>query len=111
MARSELCMEPSQIMNDEAYRNRVLKARRTPPAEKILKGFGLFEEECDLIRSEIRIENPALDDGRVEELLRARLNEQRSPADGDLYVTTMEELVAVVVRRIQSSAHPQDRTT
>jgi len=66
-------MQPTQELIDDLFRERVLRARRTPPGEKLLDGFRLFEMALVFTRAGIRAENPGADDNRIEELLAKRI--------------------------------------
>ena len=66
-------MEPTQELVDDIYRERVLRARRTPPAVKALDGPQLFEMACRITRSGIRSQFPDADAERVESILAERL--------------------------------------
>ncbi|HTU23649.1 MAG TPA: hypothetical protein VMG10_36770 [Gemmataceae bacterium] len=67
-------MEPTQELVDSIYRERVLRARRTPLAEKLLLGPELFAGVCRRMADGIRNENPDTEEQRVQEILRARLD-------------------------------------
>jgi hypothetical protein len=67
-------MEPTQELIDDLFRERVLRARRIPLAEKLLMGPELFAGVCRRMADGIRNENPDADEQRVQELLVARLN-------------------------------------
>jgi hypothetical protein len=67
-------MEPSKELLDELYRERVLRARRTPPEDKLLEGARLFDLTCRIMRDGIRDEYPDADEQRVEEILAQRLS-------------------------------------
>lgn len=66
-------MEPTQELIDDIYRERVLRARRTPPAVKLFDGPRLFDSACRITVAGIRRENPGADDQRVLQILRERL--------------------------------------
>jgi hypothetical protein len=66
-------MEPTQELIDEIYRERVLRARRTPIEHKILAGGELFERVCAGMADGLRDENPGADEAKIQELLRRRL--------------------------------------
>jgi hypothetical protein len=71
---SELAiMEPTKELIDAIYRERVLRARATPPAEKFLQGARLFDMVCRIMRDGIRNQYPEADERRIEELLVHRL--------------------------------------
>ncbi len=66
-------MQPAQELIDNLYRERVLRARRTPPEEKLLAGPRLYEEVCERMRWGIRDEYPDADAKQVEQILAERI--------------------------------------
>src|SRR5262245_40319065 len=67
-------MVPTQELIDELYREQVLRARATPPEQKILDGPRLFEFACQIMTDGIRDENPGVDEHQVKEILAKRLD-------------------------------------
>jgi hypothetical protein len=55
-------------------REAIEKARAMSISEKFLAGARLFEEECEVTRSEIRLMNPDWNDEQVEAELNRRLD-------------------------------------
>jgi hypothetical protein len=68
-----LSMEPTKKLIDPLFRDRVLRARQTPPEEKLLDGPRLFDYACRITAAGIRNENPSADDSRVRQLLKERI--------------------------------------
>jgi hypothetical protein len=66
-------MEPTRELIDAIYRDRVLRARRTPEAQKLLAGAELFEGACRRMADGLRDENPGADEAEIQELLHRRL--------------------------------------
>jgi hypothetical protein len=66
-------MEPTQELIDDLFRERVLRARRTPPEEKFLQGPQLFDMCCRIMADGIRNECPDADEQRVQEILAQRI--------------------------------------
>jgi hypothetical protein len=66
-------VEPTPELIDSIYRDRVLRARRTPLEQKLWLGPQLFAEVCERMADGIRNEYPNADEQRVQELLLARL--------------------------------------
>ncbi len=64
---------PFAALADEIYRERVLRARRTPAAEKILAGQRLFESACEITLCGIRAQNPGITEDECRRILRERL--------------------------------------
>lgn len=58
---------------DEIYRERVLRARRTPPEQKLMLGAILFDYACGITVSGIRAQFPEADDAEVHRILCERL--------------------------------------
>lgn len=67
-------MGPTQELADEIYRERVLRARATPPEQKFLAGARIFEDVCERMAVGLRDENPEADEATIQELLLRRLD-------------------------------------
>jgi len=65
-------MKPTQELVDDIYKERIQRARVTPPEQKLLDSFRLFEFSLGIMLDGIRDENPGADDKRVQELLARR---------------------------------------
>jgi hypothetical protein len=70
-------MEPTKELADAIFRERVLRARRTPPENKFLDGARLFDFACRVVKEGIRNEFPEADEKKVEEILIQRVNLSR----------------------------------
>jgi hypothetical protein len=66
-------MEPTKELLESLYRERVLRARRMSPQDKLLAGARLFDYACRVTAAGIRSQHPDADDAKVLELLRQRL--------------------------------------
>jgi hypothetical protein len=66
-------MESIKELADAIYRERVLRARRTPIELKIEAGGELFEGVCQRMTDGLRDENPGADEATIQDLLRRRL--------------------------------------
>jgi hypothetical protein len=66
-------MQPTPELIDELYRERILRARRTPPEEKLLDGFCLFDLAREIMMYGIRKRYPEAAEQRVCEILDQRL--------------------------------------
>ena len=66
-------MTPDRQLADDLYRERVERARRMSPEEKLYGGPRLFEQSCRIMRDGIRHQFPEADESRVTEILRERL--------------------------------------
>jgi hypothetical protein len=58
---------------DAIYRERILRARRTPPEKRILDGPSLFDFGCAASLSGLRLEMPGASETELREGLRRRL--------------------------------------
>ena len=58
---------------DELYRERVLRARRTPPEERLLDGIRLYDEALERMKIGVRLTNPQADEAEVNGLLQLRV--------------------------------------
>jgi hypothetical protein len=65
--------ELTRELVDDIYRERVLRARRTPIEQKLNAGADLFEYACRITCDGIRHQNPGIDESKVQEILRERL--------------------------------------
>ena len=66
-------MEPTKELIDDLYRERVLRARRTPAEEKLLDGPQLFDLACRIAKDGIRNQFPGATDQEVEQILAQRI--------------------------------------
>ena len=62
-----------QSLADELYRERVLRARRTPPEMRILQGPELFDYACSSSMAGLRVEMPGASEEKLRQGLRRRL--------------------------------------
>jgi hypothetical protein len=62
-----------QSLADALYRDRVLRARRTPPEERILDGPRLFDYACAVTLAGLRSEQPHATEAELRQALRQRL--------------------------------------
>jgi len=70
-------MEPTQELADAIYREKVLRARATPPEQKLFAGVELFTLACEVTKAGIRSQFPDADESRVGEILQQRLDLSR----------------------------------
>jgi hypothetical protein len=66
-------MQPTRELADAIYSERVQKARRMSPEDKLLGGARLFDRSCRLMAAGIRSQFPDADERRVREILREQL--------------------------------------
>ena len=62
-----------QPQADAIYRERVLRARRTPPEERIMEGPRLLDYACAITLAGLRSENPTATEEELRQALRQRL--------------------------------------
>lgn len=75
-------MEPTKELIDDLYRERVLRARRMSPEEKLLAGAQLFEMACSVTMDGIRMQHPDADEMQVRRILAQRLVLRRRLEEG-----------------------------
>lgn len=66
-------MKPTPELIDSLYRDRVLRARATPPEDKLMDGARLFDWACSITIAGIREQFPDANETRVLQILRDRL--------------------------------------
>jgi hypothetical protein len=66
-------MDPTNQLVDEIFRERVLRARATPPAEKLLDGPRLFDYACRITKAGIRHQHPSATDREIDQILADRI--------------------------------------
>jgi hypothetical protein len=66
-------MQPSIELIDDLFREKIIRARNTPPAEKLLAGARLFERSCRIMKDGIRHQFPDADEEQVDRILTERL--------------------------------------
>jgi hypothetical protein len=66
-------MDSIRELADDIYRERVLRARATPPEDKLVAGPQIFEQVCRIMTAGIQNQFPDADEDRVTEILRQRL--------------------------------------
>jgi hypothetical protein len=62
-----------QPLADALYRERVLRARRTPPEERVLEGPRLFDYACTVTLAGLRSELPSANEAELRQALHRRL--------------------------------------
>jgi hypothetical protein len=66
-------MQPTAELIDAIYREKVLRARAQPLADKLLAGPRLFRMAAEWTKAGIRAQNPDADEARVLEILKQRI--------------------------------------
>ena len=62
-----------QPLSAALYRDRVLRARRTPPEERIVQGPLMFDFACAILMAGLHSENRNATENELRQLLRQRL--------------------------------------
>lgn len=80
-------MNTESIRSDaeSIYIERVLRARVTPPDQKLVDGFRLFERSRGLMRDGARHQFPDASPEQINAIVQQRLDIVRELQDGDLY--------------------------
>ena len=92
-------MEPTKELIDELYRERVERARRMPPDERVLAGLRLFESATGSLADGIRAQFPDAHENRVQEI-RPRAARLGAPSGGP--PMRPEEATAAVIDGLES---------
>jgi hypothetical protein len=71
--RAEEYKSPYAALAEEIYRDRVIRARQTPPEEKFLAGEELFDYACSITLAGIQHQNPEFTAEECQHELRRRL--------------------------------------
>lgn len=70
---------------DPSYRDKIARARRQPPSDKLLAGLRLFEQGLELTRLDVARRLGTSEPRAVEAALRARVDRVRQVRDVGLY--------------------------
>ena len=68
------------------FLSKVAQARRMSMGEKFAAGPLLFDQNCRIMRDEIRVQYPDYTEEQVEDEVRRRLAVEKQLSDGDIYV-------------------------
>lgn len=82
--------QESTLTTDEAYRQRVLRARQMTGEERMMEGVRMFDRECEAMKLELIKANPALTEADAEAEVRRRIREERAKEEAELqqFMTT-----------------------
>lgn len=67
-------MEPTKELIDDIYRERVRRARRMTPGERLIAGPRLFDDVCAMVKAGIRGQFPEFSEEQVEQEFLRRLS-------------------------------------
>jgi hypothetical protein len=96
-------MQPTDELIADMYRRRVLRARATPPDQKLVEGFCLFELACNMTAAGIRQQFSDADDNRVREILSQRLAWRGAV---ETCAVNAEQAAAAVIQALDAVAVP-----
>jgi Rv0078B-related antitoxin len=78
-------MEPTPENLARLRRERILRARRMTPEQKLTAGPQLFSLAVECMRTGVRLQHPHADDNQVRTLVRERLTRQRLKDERPFY--------------------------
>jgi hypothetical protein len=70
-------METQNALFDHLYRGKVLRARRTDPADRWLASMALSDDAVATMKEGVRAEFPLATEGEILSIIRSRLNRIR----------------------------------
>ena len=79
-----------QSLMDAIFIDKIRRARRMSPGEKMLEGPRLFDQNCQLMRGAICSQFPEFDAAQVEQELRRRLAIARRIDEAGIYTNVDE---------------------
>ncbi|HZL12837.1 MAG TPA: hypothetical protein VFC85_01720 [Verrucomicrobiae bacterium] len=74
-----------QPLADALYRERVLRARRMPPEERMLDGIRLYDQAVGRMRLGVKLQNPNAEPNEIERLLKLRIRKLWKMSDYGCY--------------------------
>jgi len=77
--------EEFKPLADALYRERVLRARRTPPEERLLDGVRLYDQAVERMRIGVQLKHPGADAEEVDRLLIRRIRKSWRISDHGYY--------------------------
>ena len=77
-----------QPLADALYWEKVERARRMKPEERMLEGVRMFDRECETMRLEILKLNPNYSETDVSQEIRRRLKEADAENEANFYHAT-----------------------
>jgi len=78
-------MDDLKRLADEIYRDRIIRARRTSSAAKLMEGPRLFAAVCERMKAGIRAQFPDADEDEVQQILQQRLRRLRNLEEHAVY--------------------------
>jgi hypothetical protein len=79
------CMDDIKRLADDIYRERIIRARRTSSAEKLMEGPRLFDAVCERMKAGIRAQAPGADEDEVQQLLLQHIRRLRNVEEHAVY--------------------------
>ena len=77
-----------QPLADALYWEKVERARRMKPEERMIEGIRMFDRECDMMRLEILKLNPNYSEADVSQEIRRRMKEADAENEANFYYAT-----------------------
>jgi hypothetical protein len=97
-----------QPFADAIYRERVLRARRTPPEEKLLDGIRLYDEAVERMRLGVKLRHPAATEEEIDQLLVEQIRKGWKLSDHGYYRPANAEELSLKLDEIRASIPPLD---
>ena len=76
-------MKPTPELARRLWLDRIARAKRTSPGQRLMAGPELFDFACEITKAGIRAQSPGISEPRVLELLRARVRLADDPEAAD----------------------------
>ena len=77
-----------QPLADALYWEKVERARRMKPEERMIEGIRMFDRECEMMRLEILKLNPNYSEADVSQEIRRRMKEADAENEANFYYAT-----------------------
>lgn len=74
-----------QPLIDDIFREKVLRARATPPTERFMEGFELFEWSMTIMRDGVRAQHPQFTPDEIEKEINRRFAAVRRIEEQNIY--------------------------
>lgn len=74
-----------QPLADAIYRERVIRARQTPPEDRLLDGIRLYDQAVARMRLGVKLQHPTAGDEEVDRLLVERIRKMWRLSDYGYY--------------------------
>ena len=75
-------MEPTPELLSQMRRERIERARRMSPADKLAAGLQLYSLAIECMRAGVLLQNPGADETQIRTVIRRRLQNMRRKDEG-----------------------------